>query len=227
FKGDLGPVRIALAIYDTEFEDFQAQTFTGSGFNLQNAGTIDNTGIEAELLWRPSDTFEIQLIYTHNEVEYASFDAGTCWDGYTFHTGIPDPGLPDDFNANLDSEICSKTGEKQAYNPEDRYFVAMQKEFNLGSNMQLFLRGEYSSYSDQLTDGDLDPFTFQDSFEIVNARIGLNFARSNSTLTLWGRNITDERYMIGSSDAPVQSGRMHGYPAEPATYGVTFRKGFD
>jgi len=227
FKGDLGPFRLALAVYDTEFEDFQAQTFTGSGFNLQNAGTIDNTGIEAELLWRISDTFEIQAIYTHNEVEYASFEAGTCWDGFTFHTGIPDPGLPPDFNANLDSEICSKTGEAQAYNPEDRYFVALQKEFNLGSNMQLFLRGEYSSYSDQLTDGDLDPFTYQDSFEIVNARVGLNFARSNSSLTLWGRNITDERYMVGSSDAPVQSGRMHAYPAEPATYGLTFRKGFD
>ena len=52
-------------------------------------------------------------------------------------------------------------------------------------------------------------------------------ARSNSSLTLWGRNITDERYMVGSSDAPVQSGRMHAYPAEPATYGLTFRKGFD
>jgi outer membrane receptor protein involved in Fe transport len=227
FKGDLGPVRLAIAVYDTEFEDFQAQTFTGSGFNLQNAGTIDNTGVEVEMLWRPTDSFEIQAIYSHNEVEYASFDAGTCWDGYTFHTGIPDPGLPDDFNSNLDSEICSKTGEAQAYNPEDRLFVALQKEFYFGNDTALFLRGEYSSYSDQLTDGDLDPFTYQDAFDIINARIGLNFGRSNSSLTLWGRNIGDERYMIGSSDAPVQSGRMHAYPAEPATYGVTFRKGFD
>jgi len=227
FKGDLGPVRIALTYYDTEFEDFQAQTFTGSGFNLQNAGTIDNTGVELELLWRISDTFEIQFIGSHNEVEFAEFEAGTCWDAYTFHTGIPDPGLPDDFNPVLDSEICSKTGQAQAYNPEDRIFVAMQKEFNLSANTALFLRGEYSSYSKQLTDGDLDPFTEQGSFDIINARVGLNFGRSNSSLTLWGRNIGDERYFTGSSDAPVQVGRMHAYPAEPATYGLTFRKGFD
>jgi iron complex outermembrane receptor protein len=227
FKGDLGPLRLALTVYDTEFEDFQAQTFTGSGFNLQNAGTIDNTGVEVEALWRITDSLDAQLIYTHNEVEFASFEAGTCWDGYTFHTGIPDPGLPDDFNAALDTEICSKTGEAQAYNPEDRFFASLQYELNLSSDMVLFMRGEYSTYSEQLTDGDLDPFTHQDSFDIINARLGLNFGRSNMSVTLWGRNIGDERYFTGSSDAPVQSGRMHAYPAEPATYGLTFRKGFD
>jgi len=227
FKGDLGPVRVALTVYDTEFEDFQAQTFTGTGFNLQNAGTIDNTGIEVELLWRITDTFEAQFIASRNEVEFASFEAGTCWDAYVFHTGIQDPGLPDDFNPVLDAQICSKTGQAQAYNPEDRYFVSLQKEFNLSANTALFLRAEYSSYSEQLTDGDLDPFTRQGAFELVNARVGLNFGKSNSSLTLWGRNITDERYFTGSSDAPVQVGRMHAYPAEPATYGVTFRMGFD
>ena len=227
FKGDLGPVRLAVAVYDTEFEDFQAQTFTGTGFNLQNAGTIDNTGVEVEMLWRPTDSFQAQLIYTHNEVEFAEFRAGTCWDGFPFHTGIDDPGLPDDFNEAIDAQICDKTGEAQAYNPEDRFFVGLQQDFNLSDNMTLFLRGEYSSYSEQLTDGDLDPLTRQESFDIINARIGLNFGRSNSSLTLWGRNIADERYFIGSSDAPIQSGRMHAYPAEPATYGLTYRKGFD
>ena len=41
------------------------------------------------------------------------------------------------------------------------------------------------------------------------------------------RNITDERYYEGSFDASIQVGRMNAYPAEPETYGVTFRKNFD
>ncbi|MDA1064795.1 MAG: TonB-dependent receptor, partial [Proteobacteria bacterium] len=217
YKGDIGPVRLGLTVYDTEFDDFQAQTFTGSGFNLQNAGSIDNTGVEVEMLFRPTDSFEAQIIYTHNEVELAEFEAGTCWDGYTFHTGILDPGLPSDFNPALDAQICSKTGLAQAYNPEDRFFVGLQQEFSVGADNILFLRGEYSSSSEFLTDGDLDPFTEQGDFELVNARIGINFGKSNSSLTLWGRNVTDERYILGSSDAPVQVGRMHAYPAEPAT----------
>lgn len=227
YKGDIGPVRLGLTAYDTEFDDFQAQTFTGSGFNLQNAGSIDNKGVEVEMLIRPTASFEAQFIYTHNEVEFAEFEAGTCWDAYTFHTGMLDPGLPSDFNPALDAQICSKTGLAQAYNPEDRFFVGLQQEFNLGVDNTLFLRGEYSSNSEQFTDGDLDPFTKQDEFEIVNARIGINFGKSNSSLTVWGRNVTDERYILGSSDAPVQAGRMHAYPAEPATYGVTYRKAFD
>jgi outer membrane receptor protein involved in Fe transport len=227
FKGDIGPVRMALTYYNTTFEDFQAQSFTGTGFNLQNAGEIENTGFETEFLWRPFENTDIQLIYTHNEADYKSFLAGTCWDGYTFHTGIDDPGLPDGFNSSLDLEVCDKSGNPVAYNPEDRLFLALQQEFNLSTNNTLFFRIEYSSYSEQFTDGDLDPFTIQPDYEILNARIGMNFGQPNISVTLWGRNITDERYYVGSFDAPIQLGRMNAYPAEPATYGATFRMGFD
>jgi len=227
FKGDIGPVRMALTYYDTSFEDFQASTFTGTGFNLQNAGEIENKGFESEFLWRPFDGTEVQLIYTHNEADYKSFLAGTCWDTYTFHTGIDDPGLPQGFNSSLDLEICDKSGNPLAYNPENRFFLAVQQDLVLSNNMSMYARVEYSSTSEQFTDGDLDPFTIEDGFEIVNARVGFNFESSNSSLTLWGRNITDERYYVGSFDAPIQVGRMNAYPAEPATWGISYHKNFD
>ena len=227
FKGDIGPVRMALTYYNTTFEDFQASTFTGTGFNLQNAGEIENDGYEAELLWRPFNGTEIQVIYTHNSAEYKSFEAGTCWDTYTFHTGIDDPGLPGGFNSALDLEICDKSGNPVAYNPEDRLFFAAQQQLNLSDTVSMYARIEYSTASEQFTDGDLDPFSIQDDFELVNARIGFNFDNMNSSLTIWGRNITDERYYVGSFDAPVQVGRMNAYPAEPSTFGITFRKDFE
>jgi outer membrane receptor protein involved in Fe transport len=227
YKGTLGPVRLALTYYDTEFDDFQAQTFTGTGFNLQNAGSIENTGFEFEAFYRPTDSFEAQVIYTHNEADYTSFENGTCWDSYPFHTGIQDPGLPPGFNDVLDAQVCDKSGNPVANNSEDRWFIGLQQTFDLSPDSSLFLRLEYSSASEMFTDGDLDPFTLQEDFEILNARIGFNLGRSNSSITLWGRNITDERYHTQSSDSPIQVGRMHGYPAPPATYGVTFRKNFD
>ena len=76
------------------------------------------------------------------------------------------------------------------------------------------------SLSDLLTDGDVDPYTLLDSMSIVNARIGFSWGDSGSEVVLWGRNLTDERYYAGSFDAPVQSGRMNSYPAEPRTYGL-------
>ncbi len=221
FKGDLGPMRISAALFQTDFDDFQANTFTGTGFNLQNAGDVEINGFEIEALWRPWDTFEVQAFYAHNEGEYKSFPVGTCWDTTPFHTGVPDPAPP-----GPDPEQCDRTGDPLPYNPEDRAFIAATKDFALGNN-NLWFRAEWSYASSQFTDGDLDPLTEQDSFSIINLRLGLDIDSWNSTLTLWGRNVTDERWYHGSFDAPIQLGRMNSYPSEPSTYGITFQMNFD
>ncbi len=221
FKGDLGPVRLSAALYQTDFDDFQANTFTGTGFNLQNAGKVEIDGFEIEALWRPWDTFEVEAFYARNNAEYKSFLVGTCWTTTPFHTGVPDPAPP-----GPDPTQCDRTGNPLPYNPEDRTFLAATKDFPVGNN-NLWIRGEWSYASSQFTDGDLDPLTEQDGFSVVNLRIGLDIDRWNSTLTVWGRNITDERWYHGSFDAPIQLGRMNSYPSEPSTFGVTFQMNFD
>jgi len=222
-KGEYGPVQLKVAIYDMTYDDFQAQTFTGTGFNLQNAGKLSTQGYELEMLWRPTDSTEIQAHYSHNEGEYDDFTGGTCWDTFTFHTGIADPGSGGD----PDAEVCDRTGFPIPYNPEDRAFVALTQEIDLGANTSMYVRGEYNYTSSQFTDGDLDPFTKQESFEMINLRLGFRFDNINSELTLWGRNITDERYFHGSFDQPIGLGRLNSYPAQPVSYGVTFHTNFD
>ena len=227
FKGDLGDrFRLGIALYDAKFEDFQANAFTGTGFNLQNAGDLETQGIEIEFTWRPTDSFELSGFYAHNEGEFTSFVEGTCWDATPFHTGQPDPGLPPAFNPLINLERCDRTGGKLPYNPEDRVFLAASQSFDVGNN-SIFARLEWSYASEAFTDGDLDPFTESDSLNILNARIGYTWIDWDADLTLWGRNITDEKYYTGSFDAPAQDGRMNSYPSEPAMYGITFRKGFE
>jgi outer membrane receptor protein involved in Fe transport len=222
-KGEWGPVQLKAAVYMVDYDDFQANTFTGTGFNLQNAGKLGTEGIELEMLWRPTDSTEIQAHYAHNEGEYDEFEGGTCWDTYLFHFGGSDPGSGGD----PDAEVCDRSGFELPYNPEDRLFVALSQTVDLSTNTSMFMRGEYTYSSSQFTDGDLDPFTKQDSVEMVNLRLGFAFNSINSELTLWGRNITDERWYHGSFDQPIGLGRMNSYPAEPATYGVTWVSNFD
>ena len=216
-------VQVKAAIYDVTYDDFQANTFTGTGFNLQNAGKLGTEGIELEMLWRPTDSTEIQAHYAHNEGEYDEFEGGTCWDTYLFHMGGSDPGS----GGNPDAEVCDRSGFALPYNPEDRLFVALAQTVDLGANTSMFIRGEYTYASSQWTDGALGPLTKQDSVEMVNLRLGFAFSNINSELTLWGRNITDERWYHGSFDQPIGLGRMNSYPAEPATYGVTWVSNFD
>jgi len=231
-KGQYGPVQVVATVYQTDFEDFQANSFSGGGFNMQNAGDLTIEGYELELLWRPTDSTEIQAWYAHNEGTFNSFEDGTAWDSWVRQIGVwqgqGDPGCADQpFDPNDLPDGCPRSGEKLPYNPEDRAFVALTQEINLGTSTSAFVRLEYSYTSEQTTDGDNDPLTKQEEFDIINARLGFNFDNINASLTLWGRNITDERYHYGSFDIPVSEDKMMAYPGEPATYGVTFRVSFD
>jgi outer membrane receptor protein involved in Fe transport len=226
FKGDLGPVRLGIVLYDTQYEDFQANSFTGTGFNLQNAGDLDTQGVEIEFDWRPFESTQIQGYFAHNKGEFKSFANGTCRDAYQFHTQMPDPGLVGGLNPILDAERCDRSGDPLPYNPEDQFFVALTQDIEVGNDI-LYFRGEFSHYSEQFTDGDDDPFTLQDAYELVNVRIGYIWTDWNAELTVWGRNITDESYFHGSFDRPAQEGSINSYPGEPSSFGVTFRKSFD
>ena len=215
FKGDLGDnFRLSAAIYQTDFNDFQANTFEGSGFILRNAGELEIKGVELEWLWQVADNTTVTGYYAHNEGEYITFPVGIAWDATPFHS----PGVTDDGN---------RSGESLPYNPEDRFLISLNQEFPLGSNT-MFFRAEYAWASEATTDGDNDPLTLQDDFGILNLRLGVDIEDWNSTISLWGRNVTDERYFTGSFDPPLlDNGRMNSYPQEPATWGITFRKNWD
>ena len=64
-------------------------------------GELGTEGIELEMLWRPTDSTEIQAHYAHNEGEYDEFEGGTCWDTYLFHFGGSDPGSGGDPDAEV------------------------------------------------------------------------------------------------------------------------------
>ena len=221
FKGDIGDhVRISAAIYQTDFEDFQSNTFEGSGFILRNAGDIEVKGAELEFIWHPLDNTTISGYFAYNEGEYESFERAVCWASSPFQAGVPDPG-------DTGADFCDHSGLAIPYNPEERFQVTLNQDFPMGNN-NLFFRAEYAYTGETTTDGDADPLTLQDDYGILNLRVGVDIADWNSTITLWGRNVTDERYYTQSFDPPLQNfGRMNSYPTEVATYGVTFRKNWD
>jgi len=222
-KADFGSgFRVNLAVYDTQIDGLQANSWTGTGFNVQNAGDVSITGWELESWWQATDTLGFQAYWVHTDGEYENFLLGTCRDAWVFHNGQPDPGSGGDIDAN----ICDRSGDPLAYTPEDTFYFSFTKDFMIGNSTSLYIRGEYSYYSDTFTDGDMDPFTSLDAINLVNARIGLRWENSGSELVFWGRNLTDERYYAGSFDGPVQAGRVNSYPAEPLTWGATFRMQF-
>jgi outer membrane receptor protein involved in Fe transport len=58
-----------------------------------------------------------------------------------------------------------------------------------------------------------------------NASVGIGFG-NGLELTLWGRNLTDDEYLITAFPGVAQPGTYSGYPNQPRTYGVTLRARF-
>lgn len=222
-KADFARARLNVAYHDTRIDDLQANSFTGLGFNLQNAGKADTHGAEVELWWAPVDAVNVQLAYAFSVADYDQFVNGSCWVATPFHTGQPDPGQT---NPNL--PVCDRSGDRVPGNPEHNVFLATNLYFPLSrGSTRLFVRPEINYYSDIMTDGNNEPLKLKDAYEIYNLRVGLEFVDRGASLTLWGRNLTDEADYETVFDVPIQDGKLNAYPREPRTWGVTFRKTFE
>lgn len=209
---------INIAGYYSKVDDLQNNVFTGLGFNLQNAGTATSTGGEFEMLWRPTDNFTMAMNYARTVAEFDTFEKATCWTAYTWHTGTADPGDNGDGS-------CNRSGDPLG-GPKDELVVSMTRDFSL-AGADAFLRADYLLYTDSLMDGNNDPFKKQDSVSIANLHFGIHLDSIDTDITLWGRNIMDERYQRTIFDVPLQAGRLAAYPAEPRTVGITIRKAFN
>ena len=60
---------------------------------------------------------------------------------------------------------------------------------------------------------------------MLNASAGLIFD-NGFELTLWGRNVTNDDFLLSAFPTVVQTGSFSGYPNAPRTYGLTMRKSF-
>ena len=56
----------------------------------------------------------------------------------------------------------------------------------------------------------------------INASIGLE--NDGWIFNLWGRNLTDNEYMISAAGAPIAFGSFFGYYGNPRTFGLSISK---
>jgi outer membrane receptor protein involved in Fe transport len=213
-------LRMNLALHMTDTDDLQTISFQGGGFVLDNAGTAETYGGEADISWLPTDSTTLTLAYAYNHGEYEDFEEGPCWVATPWHTGQPDPGQ------SPEPDICDRSGGDISGNPENVVVVTGNQDFDISDSLTGFLYGEYIFTDERMTDVNNDPGKYDDSYSLVNLRAGLIFERYDATLTFWGRNVLDEDRTSTVADAVAQAGRLIAYYQEPATWGVTLRKDF-
>ncbi|HVT26133.1 MAG TPA: TonB-dependent receptor [Rhizomicrobium sp.] len=210
------------------FQDSTLNPLTGSGFIVSNAGNRRVQGVEIDAQARPVDELSLTAGLTYADAEFTDYPAGQC------------PAYPGAFLATVNTTpagTCSFTGLTPAFNPKWRVNGTAQWEqpFEKWHGIDWFIAGDISYIGSQYLDATLDPRSFQDSYTLLGARIGVEAESGLWRVSIWGRNLSDQTYYVytvpeplgafASGGSNVGAGGFAGWYGAPRTFGIegTFR----
>jgi len=210
-------LRVNASIFNTDVEDNQFFEFFAGPFGiLRVVTTIDEihiSGFETDFTYQATETFSI-------------------FGGI----GLLDSEIEENINRPL------SVGNSVPQAPEETYNLGFQFDVPVSSGIDLFVRTDWQHVGDtwfHTLQGEQTPNIWQafffpgittdfskskrDAFSTVNMRIG--FDAEKWTLTAWGRNLTDERYLEEVIPAPEFGGSFL-HQAGGVSYGVDLKYRF-
>lgn len=218
-KANWGIASANVAVFHQQIKGFQSNIFTGTGFVLTNAGKQSSFGIEFEGVVKPVEPLTLNLAVTYLDPKFDSFEISAFGDlSGTTPAGVPP--ISATFGLQWDQPVGS--GEDRIILRGDFHYETL---FRQVEGLPGFL------VRDPVTGAilpDSIPVAIQAAREFQHDTNELNasltYAMDNGLeLTVWGRNLLDDRYLMQVFDSPAQQGSVSGYPNQPRTYGVAAR----
>jgi iron complex outermembrane recepter protein len=212
-KGSFPGGFVNLAVFQQSIKGFQSNAFTGTGFNLVNAGKQSVKGFELDGSYRPTKGLTLGFGVTYLDPKYDSFTKAACvlvtidprcTTGVQFRdlSGTRPPGI-----------------SKWSVNLNGNY------DFAIGGGWNGFIRGDYSYASKANVGQSAPPAIATFDFTTVNAAVGFG-NEDKLEVQFWVRNLTKAKYLQTVFSSVAQSGSFAGYPNTPRQYGLTLRKTF-
>ncbi|UTW59277.1 TonB-dependent receptor [Kordiimonas sp. SCSIO 12603] len=184
-----------LALFDQTIKGFQSNAFTGTGFNLVNAGKQSTKGVELEFSYYLTDDFVVGFSGIYLDPLYDDFVGGLGPNGPTDLSGTRPLGI---------HEFSASTSA--TYN------------FEFDNGIYGYVRADWLYESDEPV-GDRFP-TITREVNTFNASAGITLENGVS-LQIWGRNLFNDEYFFTAFPGVIQPGTINGYPSAPRTYGLT------
>lgn len=172
-----GTMTANATLYRMDIDDFQDRAFDGLSFVVVNAGELRQQGVEVDINWVPIDQLRIVAGAAYLDSEYQDFEGA--------------PGLPGGPPQDLE-------GERRNFSPEWQTSLTADWTQPLDNGMEWFVGGSWSWFDEQNvgTSSNNNPQSEQDSYSIVNARVGLRSASGDWDVTLFGYNLTEDDYCM-------------------------------
>lgn len=217
-------VQLNAAAFVQKVTDIQAASLIASATTVatvtQNAGDLDITGFEADVVWAVSDTVRLSagLAYIDAEVDDL---LQQCWrtGGQTVakgcnitNLGMPtttEPGtmIPDPMDSTRmipDPNAATQTdvsGSQAPNTPEWKYNISLDVDVPLPSEpFDGYVNISYVWQDDAHFSLDNDPVRSQDDYGLLDIALGIIDKEGRYEFSIFGKNVTDE-FFIGDSES--------------------------
>lgn len=209
-KADWGVATLNFAAFKQTIKGFQSNVFTGTGFSLANAGKESVKGFEFEGTVHPAKPLTLGLSVTYLDPKYDDFKYSAVGD----LSGTRPAGIPS----------ISATWTASWVQPIGTANLTLRGDYHYESPVQIVegLPG-YLSYGTAAAIAAAQPFRREVSELDASATLSL---QNGVEVTVWGRNLTDNRYLLSIFDSVAQPYSISGYTNQPRTYGATVRYKF-
>ena len=213
-KGNWDVAAANLTVFLQTIENFQANTFIGSSFVLANAGEQETFGIEFDGNVRPTDSLTLSLAMTYLDPKYKSFVGSPVGD-LSGETVAGVPPISASFGAQWDKELPNL----------DRLIIrgdfAYESEVQMIAGLTNFITTNPDG-SQNFAPARTEAAKYRR--EVNNLNASITYAMDMGLeLSIWGRNLLDDRYVSTIFPSVAQGRSISGYPNQPRTYGVSGR----
>lgn len=198
-KGQWPGLSVNLALFDQTLKGFQSFLFTGTGFQLNNAGEQSVKGFELDTRIQPTDSLVFTFAMTYLDPIFDSFVGSPTGD----LTGLRPGGIPS-------WNIATSATHTLEFDAGHRWINRI--DFSHESNTLINTNGLPTA----------GPNNFKREVNLVNA--SSTFALENGIeVGVWARNLLNDKYILTVFDGVAQAGTVSGYPSAPRTYGGVVR----
>lgn len=192
--------RVNAAVFHTEYEDLHVQVNDGIAAVTRNAAAAEVQGFELEVTLAPTANWLIDASVGHLDGEYTDLDVAE----------------------NLTTDIFALSEDSELVNtPEWSTHLGVQYTISLAGGAQLVPRIDWSYVSDVHKDALNFPQMHQAGYHLLDAGITWISASGDWELSLFGKNITDERYIVSGYANALNIGTAVAALGRPAEWGLS------
>ena len=196
-------LRLDTAVYYYDYDNFQTVEQQGTLFVITNAGKAKAYGFEGQAEWRIIAGLDVYATYAWNQ---ARFDGG-AYDGNSFRLS-PDHTASIGANWKFDA-LGGEISVRPSYSWQSKVF------FDDNNDRAVFQQPPAAFLPDNIQD------EVQDSYGLVDLRVGYKPDAGSWTVGAFVTNLTDESYIIDAGNTGDSLGLPTFIGGRPRMWGVT------